>query len=271
VRATHDVTFAHCAGASIAYADVGSGLPTVFVHGFPHNRTLWAAQTAALAGSARCLAVDLRGFGRSSVAGPYTVDRYADDVACVLDAAGVAEAAVVGLSMGGYVALALWRRHRTRVRALALVSTRATADDDAAREKRRALIERARHEGSEAVADDQVTGAVSRATLERRPELVRQIVAMQSSAPAEGIVGALEAMMARPDSTGDLAGITVPTIVIAGRDDSLIRPSTARALHASIPSSRLELLDRAGHLCNLERAAAFNHVLGEFLASVTVA
>ena len=262
---------ARCDGSSIGYDDVGIGLPTVFLHGFPHNRTLWAPQTAALDSSVRCLAIDLRGFGESAVEGPYAMDRYADDVACVLDAAEVPQAAVVGLSMGGYVALALWRRHRARVRALALVSTRATADDDATRARRRALIDLVRREGSAAIAEDQVTGAVSRRTLERRPELVRQIVAMQASAPVEGVVGALEAMLARPDSTGDLAGISVPTIVIAGADDALIRPSTARALHAAIPGSRLELLAGAGHLCNLERAAAFTQVLGEFLMSVGAA
>ncbi|CAA9333748.1 MAG: Hydrolase, alpha/beta fold family [uncultured Gemmatimonadaceae bacterium] len=256
---------ARCGAASIAYADAGSGVPVLFVHGFPHDHTLWAPQLAAFAATARCIAVDLRGFGQSSVTGPYSMDQYADDLACVLDAAGVARAVVVGLSMGGYVALALWRRHPERVRGLALVSTRASADDAATRERRRALIETARHAGSAAVAEQQIAGALARRTIEARPELVRGVLAMQGSAPVEGVVGALEAMMARPDSNGDLAGITVPTIVVAGQDDALIRPSTARAMHAAIPGSRLEVIAGAGHLCNVERAAAFNQLLAEFL------
>lgn len=258
---------ARCGAASIAYVDAGSGAPVLFVHGFPHDHTLWAPQLAAFAGTARCLAVDLRGFGQSSVAGPYSMDQYADDMACVLDAAGVARAVVVGLSMGGYVALALWRRHPQRVQGLALVSTRASADDETTRARRRTLMDTARRAGSAAVATQQIPGALARRTIERRPELVSGVLAMQASAPVAGVVGALEAMMARPDSNGDLAGITVPTIVVAGQDDALIRPSTARAMHAAIPGSRLGLLEGAGHLCNLERAAAFNQLLAEFLAS----
>jgi pimeloyl-ACP methyl ester carboxylesterase len=256
---------ASCGAASIAYDDVGGGTSVVFVHGFPHDRSLWAPQTSGLSTRARCLAVDLRGFGESSTAGPFGMDRYADDVACVLDAAAVSRAVVVGLSMGGYVAFALWRRHRDRVRALVLASTRAGADTAEVRARRAALIETARREGSAAVADAQIAGALSRHTREARPELTAAVHAMQAHAPVEGIVGALEAMIARPDSTPDLATITVPTLVVAGRDDALIRPAEARQMQEAIAGSRLEVIDRAGHLCNLERAAAFNHVLGEFL------
>ena len=257
---------AGCDGASIAYDDVGTGPPVVFLHGFPHDRTLWAPQVAALSLHARCVTVDLRGFGQSSTDGPFSMDRYADDVACVLDAAEIERAVVVGLSMGGYVAFALWRRHRGRVRALALVSTRATPDDAAASERRRALIETARREGSAAVARSQITGALSRRTIAGRPELVQQVLDLQARAPVAGIVGALEAMIARPDSSGDLAGITVPALVIAGRDDALIRPEAARALHQALPGSGLELIEGAGHLCTLERPATVNHLLAEFVA-----
>ncbi|CAA9347953.1 MAG: hypothetical protein AVDCRST_MAG40-2737, partial [uncultured Gemmatimonadaceae bacterium] len=231
----------------------------------------WAPQLAALAGGARCLAVDLRGLGQSAAEGPYSMDRYADDLACVLDEAGVPRAVVVGLSMGGYVALARWRRHPARVQALALVAARAGADDEPTRERRRALIETARREGSAAVAAQQIAGALSRRTAELRPEIAREVLAMQARAPVAGVVGALEAMLARPDSSGDLAGISVPTLIVAGRDDALIRPATARALHAAIPGSQLELLEGAGHLCNVERAAAFNQLLAEFLSVAATA
>jgi pimeloyl-ACP methyl ester carboxylesterase len=256
---------ASCDGAAIAYDDVGGGLPVVFVHGFPHDRTLWAPQMAVVPSHARCLALDLRGFGESSVAAPFTVDRYADDVVCVLDAAAVERAVVVGLSMGGYVAFALWRRHPERVRALVLASTRSGADASETRRKRQALIETAQRDGSRAVSDAQIAGAVSRRTREQHPELVAAIQTMQARAPVAGIVGALEAMLARPDSTPDLPSITVPTLVVGGSDDAIIRPGEARQMHGAIPGSRLELLEGAGHLCNVERAAGFNHVVGEFL------
>ena len=119
---------AHVGNASVAYDDIGEGTPVVFLHAFPLDRRMWAPQTSALAGQRRCLTIDTRGFGGSTAVGPFSVDRYADDVAAVLDAAGVTRAVVVGLSMGGYVAFALWRRQPGRVRALVLADTRAGED-----------------------------------------------------------------------------------------------------------------------------------------------
>src|ERR687886_2258536 len=92
-------------GIEIGFDEAGSGggLPIVFVHGFPHNRTLWAPQLRGLAECGRCLAPDLRGFGESTVAPPYSMDQYADDLSALLDACGVERAVLCGLSMGGYV------------------------------------------------------------------------------------------------------------------------------------------------------------------------
>ena len=114
-------------GLEVAYDDVGRGTALLFIHGWPHNRTLWAGQVSGLSTLARCIAPDLRGFGGTTVRGPYSIDQYADDLAALLDARAVDRAVVCGLSMGGYVALAMLRRHRVRVRALILTSTRATA------------------------------------------------------------------------------------------------------------------------------------------------
>ena len=253
----------------IGYDDtVDGGIPVVFLHGFPHNRSLWAPQTNALAGRARCIAPDLRGFGQSPAAPPYSMDRYADDVAALLRGLAVRRAVVAGLSMGGYVAFALWRRHRELVRALILAGTRAGADDAAALERRRALAEVARTEGSAAVADRMIVGMLGKRTRERSPDLVAAVREMLASSPVDGVVGALEAMMARPDSTPTLATIDVPTLVVVGDEDVLAPPSEARAMHAAIAGSRLETIEGAGHLSNYERPAAFNHVTSEFLGAL---
>ncbi|HEX4933058.1 MAG TPA: alpha/beta fold hydrolase, partial [Gemmatimonadaceae bacterium] len=151
---------AYCDGVEIGYDDAGQGDPIVFIHGFPHHRGLWAAQVGALLDRARCIALDLRGFGESTVAPPYSVDRYADDVAVLLDALKVERAVICGLSMGGYVALAFWRRHRARVRALVLMDTRAGADTPEGRTRRDQMIATARERGSAAVADAMITGMV---------------------------------------------------------------------------------------------------------------
>jgi pimeloyl-ACP methyl ester carboxylesterase len=254
---------------SIGYDDDGRGLPVVFVHGFPHNRSVWAPQMGGLAAPCRVIALDLRGFGESTVVPPFSMDRFADDIAAALAALGVQSAVIAGLSMGGYVALAFWRRHPGLVRALILADTRAGADDETARATRLSLIALVREKGAGIIADRMITGMVGRTTREKNPDLVESMHRMMSLSPVEGIAGALDAMRSRPDSTPTLASITVPTLVVVGEEDALTPVKEARALHAGIGGSRFEVIAGAGHVSNLERPAAFNHVVSEFLTALT--
>jgi 3-oxoadipate enol-lactonase len=89
-----------------------------------------------------------------------------------------------------------------------------------------------------------------------------------ASVPAEGAIGALRAMAERPDSTPLLATIDVPTLVVGGDEDAIIPPDVLREMAASIPNSRVEILEQGGHLSPLERPAAFNHVVTEFLGTL---
>ncbi|HKW11895.1 MAG TPA: alpha/beta fold hydrolase, partial [Gemmatimonadaceae bacterium] len=253
---------------SIGYDDVGQGPPVVFLHAFPLNRTMWSAQKSALSGHRRCITIDMRGFGDSAAEAPHGMDRYADDVAGILEATGTGRATIVGLSMGGYIVFALWRRHPELVRALVLADTRAGDDAPDTRERRHELIALARGAGVAAVADRQMIGLLGKTTRDRRPDVVSLVHSIALSGSVDGVVGALEAMLARPDSTSTLSTIDVPTLVIAGEEDVLTPPKEARAMHAAIAGSRLELLAHAGHLSCVERPAAFNAVLTEFLREV---
>src|SRR5215211_1311334 len=252
----------------IAFDDIGSGLPVVFLHAFPLNRTMWDPQVGALVAECRCIPIDFRGLGESSAAPPYSMDRYADDVVGVLDTLQIERAVVVGLSMGGYAAFAMWRRHRHRVRALVLADTRATADTVETVARRHELIEIAETQGSTAVANMQIAGLVGKTTRDKRPDIYDSIHRMMAQTPAEGIIGALQAMIDRPDSTPTCATIDVPTLIVVGDEDVLTPPKDARDLQRLIQSSRLEVLRQAGHLSNLERPAAFNTVVSEFLGSL---
>lgn len=252
----------------IAFDDIGSGLPVVFLHAFPLNRTMWDPQVTALVGECRCIPIDFRGFGDSKASPPYSVDQYADDVAGVLDTLKIEQAVIAGLSLGGYVAFAFWRRHRHRVRALILADTRAVGDTVDAVARRRGLIELAETQGSVAVANAQIAGLVGKTTRDKRPDIYDAVHRLIAQAPVDGIVGALEAMIARPDSTPTLSTIDVPTLIVVGGEDVVTPPRDARALHAAIPGSRIEILQQAGHLSNVERPAAFNTVVTEFLASL---
>ena len=245
----------------------GNGFPVIFLHGFPHHRGLWAPQLASLSPLARCIALDLRGFGESSVAPPYSMDQYADDVAAFMDALHIERAVICGLSMGGYIAFAMWRRHRSRIQALVLADTKASADSEEGREKRRAMAQLARERGTTAVADATITGMVGKHTRETSPQIVDVVYRILAKAPVAGVVGALEAMREREDSTATLATIDVLTLIIVGEDDVLTPVSDAEAMHRAIYGSRLHVLARAGHVSNVERPSAFNHVLSEFLTT----
>lgn len=252
----------------IAFDDIGSGLPVVFLHAFPLNRTMWDPQVTALVGECRCIPIDLRGFGDSAASPPYSVDQYADDVVAVLDTLQIQRAVIVGLSLGGYIAFALWRRYRERVRALVLADTRAVADTTDGAARRRELIELAETQGSIAVANAQIAALVGKTTRDKRPDIYDAVHRTIAQAPVDGVVGAIEAMIARPDSTQTLSTIDVPTLIIVGSEDVATPPRDARAMHTAILGSRIEILQQAGHLSNLERPAAFNTVVTEFLATL---
>jgi pimeloyl-ACP methyl ester carboxylesterase len=261
-------------GRTMAWDDTGMGPALLFLHGFPHDRRLWAAQLATLSREARCVAPDLRGFGESApmpADTSATMDAYADDVVRLLDHLAIDRATVCGLSMGGYVALALWRRHADRVGALVLSDTRAGADDEAGRARRREMAALARTSGSAAVTDAMIPGMLGKTTRARTPDVERQLRMMGEAADAEGLAAALEAMMARPDSTPTLETIDVPTLVIVGDEDALTPPKQAEVLADGIRGARLEIIAGAGHVPCLERPAAFNLVLGEFVAQLATA
>jgi len=254
----------------LAHDDAGSGTPLVLLHGFPLDRALWAPQRRALAGAARVIIPDLRGFGESAALGdpPTTVDGHADDIAALLDALGLERVVIGGMSMGGYVALAFWRRHRARVAALLLADTRAGADSAEGKEKRRAMMETARTIGARGVADAMMPGLLGKTTRAKRPETEPELRAILERASVPGILAAIQAMMDRPDASAMLATIDVPTLIVVGEEDALTPVKESEAMHAAIAGSRLEIIPGAGHCANFERPAAFDHVVEEFLRGV---
>ena len=255
-------------GLKLAYEEAGSGTPLLLVHGWPHDHTMWAGQLGGLATYARVLAPDLRGVGNSTVRGPYTIDQYADDLIGFLDSLRISRAVVCGLSMGGYIAFSVLRRHRDRVRGLILADTRATADTDQGRANRHELIALIEREGMDALAARQLPSMIGRSTKERQPELAEGVRRMMASLSPEGVVGAARAMAERPDSTPLLSSIDVPTLVVGGAEDAVTPPTVLRAMAAEIPGCRVEILEHAGHVSPLERPAAFNHVVSEFVGTL---
>ncbi|MDE3091075.1 MAG: alpha/beta fold hydrolase [Chloroflexota bacterium] len=262
-------------GFEMAYEDTGgasttlSTPPLLLLHGFPLDRTLWATQVRGLADIARVIAPDLRGFGESGMPqGTVTMDVYADDLRGLLDALGVKSAVVAGLSMGGYVALAFYRRNASRVRGLILADTKAGPDSAEGKKGRDDNIALARAQGAAAVGDKMLPKMLTPKTAAERPDVTDAARVMMARQSVAGVVGALEAMRDRPDSTPTLADITVPTLVVTGAEDTLIPPKEAEAMRDAIRGARLVSIPSAAHLANFEQPDAFNRAVREFLKSV---
>ena len=263
--------FADIGGTRLHYLDVGAGdVPVVLLHAFPLHAEMWAPQLACLAARTRVVAPDLKGFGRSDAPddrSAYTMDAYAAEVAGLLAHLGVERIVLGGLSMGGYVAFSFLRRYGPMVEGLVLADTRASADTPEVLERRTTQQGLVARDGPGAVVDTLLTGLLSEPTRSNRPELVAQVRGLMDN-PAAGFIGALEAMKGRPDVTADLAGITVPTLVLVGEDDAQSPPDVVRGWQEQIAGSRLVVLPQAGHLSNLEAADGFNAAVDDFVAAL---
>jgi pimeloyl-ACP methyl ester carboxylesterase len=248
----------------------GARAPLVLLHGFPFDHTIWEAQGAALGGEAWVLTPDLPGFGRSAPpAGdaPRTMDAYAQRVLAWADGQGLRRFVLGGHSMGGYVAFAVARLAAERLAGLALIATRPGADSEAGRQKRAELRAAVAQHGPQAAADAMLPTLLPPTTATERPALVEQVRATILRQTPAGLIPAIQAMAARPDSTPDLAGLTMPVLILHGAADATVPPVEADAMHAAISGSTLVLVPDAGHLPMLEAPAAVAAALREFLAA----
>jgi len=254
-------------GFKMAYESQGKGIPLLFIHGFPLNHRMWEPQMQSLSQTAGMVAPDLRGHGDSEpIEGPYSMDMLADDCVALLDALDIQQPVVVcGLSMGGYITLAMYRRYPERIRALILAATRAGGDSLDGKTNRDMAISQAEKDGAAATTASMLPKMMSPKTYKSNPDLVKQVESIMSSTSVQGIVGALEGMKSRPDSTPYLGEITVPTLIIHGEEDQLIPFQEAQSMHAAIANSTMILMSSAGHLLNMERPESFNQAVEDFI------
>jgi len=256
-------------GIGIDYRDRGSGIPVIFVHAFPLNQTMWDDQLLALQSYCRVITLDLRGFGRSEAPqGPYLMEQMAADVRGLMLALDIDRAVFVGLSMGGYISLALYRDYPDSVLALVLADTRAGGDTEEARERRLKSAEKAEREGARAIAEDMIPLLLGRTTRESRPSVAERVREMIESNSPVGIAAAQRGMAERRDSTYLLPSMDFPTLILVGDEDLLTPLAEAERFRAGIRDRRLRVLEGAGHLSNLEAPRGFNAALIEFVESL---
>ncbi|MEO3786450.1 alpha/beta hydrolase [Actinocorallia sp. B10E7] len=250
--------------------DVGQGTPLVLLHAFPLSSAMWLAQRERLGSRFRVITPDLRGFGGSVLgdAEP-SVEVMADDVAALLKSKNIGRAVIGGVSMGGYVAMALCRRHPDRVRGLVLADTKATADPGTARENRLRMAERLLAENrADVLVEEVLPKLLGPTTMHSRALVYGRVRGLVQSAPPGAAAWAQRAMAARPDSMDTLRGVKVPALVIVGAEDRLSTEDDARAMTEALPNAELTVIPRAGHLTPVEQPDLFDQAVAEFVTAV---
>ena len=223
----------------------------VLLHPFPVDHTFWddVAPVLAAAGH-RVSAPDLPGFGARPEEPGWTMDAEADRLAGEVPAG----ATVVGLSMGGYLALALLARHPQAVGALVLADTRAEGEAPEGLEARRAAAEGLRASGTREFLQAFVPRAMWPGAA---PHAVTRLEALAGAQSAGAMADATMAIAGRTDHVALLPGVIVPTLVVVGEHDAVTPPAVATAMAARIPGARLAVMGEAGHMTALEHPAEF--------------
>jgi 3-oxoadipate enol-lactonase len=251
----------------ISFDVKGEGEPILLVHAFPLDRRVWQSQVAALAISHRVIAPDLQGFGESGPpSAAMTIEDYADVLAALLEALEVREPVTLcGLSMGGYIAFAFFRRHRSRLRRLVLCDTKAAADPLQKKAERESLAVEVLEQGTDKLSQNMPSNLLGKTTQRERPAIIETVRSMIADATSEGVAAASRAMASRPDSTELLAAIDVPTLIVCGEEDAISSPKEMREMADRIPGAAYVKIAGAGHLSPLESPDEFNEALLRFL------
>ncbi len=243
--------------------DRGSGPALLFVHGFPLDHTMWSGQLEAFP-ECRVIAPDLRGFGGTDPTGDSaSMQRYADDLANLLDALDVGgRVCLCGLSMGGYVAWQFWRRHASRLAGLILCDTRAGVDSPQAAEDRRRNAQRVLTEGLGFLADLMMPRLFA---ADAQPEIVAATRAVIERTPGRGAAAGLLAMADRSDFVPLLPEVRIPSLVVCGERDVLTPAEEMRTMASAMPDARFVEVPSAGHMAPLESPGMVNAAIREFI------
>lgn len=240
--------------------------PIVLIHGFPLDSGMWDPQASALrAKGYQVLTPDLPGFGQAPPGNSLpSMESFAEDIHRLINLHG-GKAVVGGLSMGGYVTLALLRDFPENVAAAMLFDTRADPDSAEARQNRLQSIEQMKADGPGKLIDTLLGKLLSK---HARPPLTECLRGLMQRQRVETIIAAQQAMARRHDQTDLLAQLKIPLLLVVGAEDGITPPSVAMALHNHVPHSMLVQIAHAGHMSNLEQPERVTAAIETFLATV---
>jgi pimeloyl-ACP methyl ester carboxylesterase len=250
-------------GSTVFFKDEGRGPPVLLLHGFPLTGKSFHLQVQALKEHFRFIVPDHRGFGESTLSDePTAMSRMAQDALAILDALGIPSAVIGGVSMGGYVSMALLREDPSRVKGLVLVDTHPYADDEAGKELREKNAQAVLQQGMPFLVESMMPRLLSpEAPVAARAEVEALIL---SNNP-KGAAAALRGMALRGDSQDILARYAGPALVAVGEKDAITPKDKAKRLAQLLHHSRWVELPGVGHLSNQEAPEAFNAELFAFL------
>ncbi|MGV3623760.1 MAG: alpha/beta fold hydrolase [Archangium sp.] len=252
-------------GRAYFYEDRGSGTPLLLLHGFPFTSESFKPQLDNPPEGVRIIAPDHNGFGRSTFKhGISTMESMAQDALTLLDKLNLESVYVGGVSMGGYVAIALTRMDPSRVRGLVLIDTQSTADDEAGKAKREATAQDVEKNGVKGLVDGMLPRLL---TPEADPALRNQVEVMMLAQFPASVAAAARGMATRTDGKDILSRFSGPCVVIVGEKDPITPVEKAKQLQALVPDATLEVIKNAAHLPNLEQTAAFDEALKRFFST----
>ena len=250
--------------AQLSYEVAGNGPDIVLLHPFPLNHHFWDSVTPQLSTRYRVIFPDLRGHGDSELGeGPVTMQKLADDLSRLCREERIGKAFFVGVSIGGYLLFEFWRQYRDQVAALVLANTRPGAETSEGKANRLQLADRVLREGTDRFVEEMLAKLLSQTTRTNRPDIVDAARKMMQSMSADDIAGVQRGMAERPDSVATLATINVPTLLIAGEEDS-IPLNEFELMRERISGSRLQVISQVGHYAALEKPAEFAALLRTF-------
>ncbi len=250
----------------LAHEQSGTGVPLVFIHAFPLDRSMWNVQSSALRKNFKVILIDLPGFGATPLENETSsMESMARSVLETLDALKISDKCIfTGLSMGGYVLFKILKLAPERIRGLVFVSTRAAADSAEGRAKRFKTIEAVETKGVEVLIEAMRPNLLGKTARETQKDLVSLVDDLIRRQQPKSVCAALRAMAERSDSTDLLATINVPALFISGTEDVIIPTAEMEKMAATTPKGSFEKLE-GGHLINLEKPALFNDRFSTFL------
>ena len=249
-------------GQGFEVREVGSGPTVILVHGYPLDGGMWSGVARILATEFRVVKPDLPGRPENPLPAEGSIESYADFLGEVV-AGATPPVGIAAFSMGGYATLALLARKPSSLRAVALVDTRAGADDEAGRAKRDEAIAAVRERGAIAAADAMLEKLLSEEA-RRKSDVVERVRRMILRQKPETLISDLTAMRDRPDRTPLLKEIGIPALVVAGELDAITPPAPAREMAAAIPGARYVEIPGAGHAVPIEKPKAIAAALESF-------